>query len=95
MGFAKGNYTITANATTLAGEVDVIDNTFCRWILVTLAGDVDGDRHVSIFDIVKMASVYGISQPDPRYNPNCDVDGDGDIDIFDIVIAAGNYGESW
>jgi parallel beta-helix repeat protein len=59
------------------------------------AGDVDGDRDVDIFDIVRMAGVYGAKYPDPRYDRLCDVDLDGDVDIFDIVIAAGHYGDSW
>jgi hypothetical protein len=63
-------------------------------VTVTLPGDVDGNRLVNIFDIVKMAGVYGKKYPNPLYNPNCDLDGDGDIDIFDIVTAAGNYGKS-
>jgi parallel beta-helix repeat protein len=58
-------------------------------------GDVDGDRDVDIFDIVRMASCYGVIYPDERYDRLCDMDLDGDIDIFDIVKAAGNYGESW
>jgi nitrous oxidase accessory protein NosD len=58
-------------------------------------GDTDWDGDVDIFDIVYMASAYGVSQPDPRYDPNCDFDVDGDVDIFDIVAAVGNYGESW
>ena len=64
-------------------------------IFITIPGDVDGSRLVDIFDIVMMAGIYGISQPNPEYDPNCDIDGDGDIDIYDIVAAAGNYGESW
>jgi parallel beta-helix repeat protein len=59
------------------------------------AGDVDGDRDVDIFDIVRMAIVYGVEYPDPRYDRLCDVDLDGDINIFDIVAAADHYGESW
>jgi parallel beta-helix repeat protein len=58
-------------------------------------GDVDGDQDVDIFDIVRMASIYGVESPDPRYSRLCDLDLDADIDIFDIVVAAGNYGESW
>lgn len=65
------------------------------WIFVTLAGDVDGDRDVDIFDIVRMALIYGVEHPDPMYDIDCDVDCDGDIDIFDIVMAATHYGESW
>ena len=58
-------------------------------------GDVDGDQDVDIFDIVKIAGIYGALQGDPSYDANSDIDGDGDIDIFDIVAAAGHYSESW
>jgi len=95
-GFAYGNYTISATADTVPGEIDMADNTMVDGtILVTLPGDIDGDRDVDIYDIVRMAGIYGISQPDPQYDPNCDLDDDGDIDIYDIVAAAGNYGKSW
>ena len=57
--------------------------------------DVDGDREVDIFDIVRFATAYGAEKPDVTYNPNCDIDDDDSIDIFDIVNAIGNYGESW
>jgi len=59
------------------------------------AGDVDGDRDVDIFDIVRMAGVYGVKYPDPQYDRLCDMELDGDIDIFDLVAAAINYGKSW
>jgi len=95
-GYAKGNYTISATADIVPGEIDTADNRFIDgWTFLTLPGDVDGDRDVDIFDIVRMAGVYGVSKPNPRYDPNCDIDDDGDIDIFDIVAAAGNYGKSW
>jgi hypothetical protein len=92
----KGGIRITAVADTVPGETDTADNTGnYDQTFVTLAGDVDGNKAVNIFDIVRMAGVYGVRYPNPRYNPNCDLDNDGDIDIFDIVIAAGNYGKSW
>jgi len=95
-GYAKGNYYINATIASVAGETHTIDNTaLYGWILVSLPGDVDGDHDVDIFDIVSMAGVYGVSKPDPQYDPYADIDNDGDIDIFDIVAAAGNYGQSW
>lgn len=91
-----GNYTIIAYATVGPNETDIIDNTWIDgWVFVTIPGDVDGDGDVDIFDIVIIAGVYGVSKPDPRYDPNNDIDGDGDVDIFDIVAAAGNYNKSW
>jgi hypothetical protein len=95
-GFAYGNYSISATATPVPLETDLSDNTMVYgWSFLTLAGDVDGDHDVDIFDIVRMSGIYGVKKPDPRYDPNCDMDDDGDIDIFDIVAAAGNYGKSW
>lgn len=94
--FAKGNYTIHAVIVTIPGETNTTDNTLLGSnVIVTIPGDVDGDQDVDIFDIVKIAGIYGLSQPDPSYDANSDIDGDGDIDIFDIVAAAGHYGESW
>lgn len=90
----RGNYTISANATILVGETDVDDNTFVDgWVFVTIAGDVDGNRRIDIFDIVRLAMVYGVSLPNPRYDPYCDIDDNGMINIFDIVIA--EYGMHW
>jgi hypothetical protein len=65
------------------------------WIFVTIPGDIDCDRDVDIFDVVRIAGAYGAECPDPRYDPSCDLNGDGNIDIFDIVAAAVNYGEEW
>jgi hypothetical protein len=94
--FPMGNYLIVGEADIVAGEADPTDNTYTYgWIFVTIPGDVDGDRDVDIFDIVRMATIYGVVQPDPAYDPNSDIDNDGDIDIFDIVKAAGNYASSW
>lgn len=92
--FAYGNHTVSALASPVPEETDISDNTLAdTYIIVTIAGDVDGDNDVDIFDIVAIASVYGISKPHPLYDPNCDIDNDGDIDIFDIVAATGNYGQ--
>lgn len=93
---SKGNYTIRATAHIVIDEVDITDNTMGDGsILVTITGDVDGDLDVDIFDIVRIADVYGVKYPNPRYDWLCDMDLDGDIDIFDIVAAASHYGESW
>jgi hypothetical protein len=94
--FVKGNYSITGTASIVPSETDTADNTYIDGtVLITIPGDIDGDRDVDIFDIVRMSSIYSVAKPDPRYDPNCDLDDDGDIDIFDIVAAAGNYGMSW
>ena len=95
-GFLKGNYTVSAVVEAIPRESATGDNVLVgSTILVTIPGDVNGDRQVDIFDIVFMAGGYGTSAGQPKFNATCDIDGDGDIDIFDIVIAAGNYGKTW
>lgn len=95
-GLAKGNYTLKSIISAVPGEYDTDDLTLIKGsFLVTLPGDVDGNKNVNIFDIVKMAGVYGKNYPNPKYDPVCDLDNNGMINIFDIVMAAGNYGKSW
>lgn len=96
-GFAKGNYTISGVASLILDEYNASDNMkyAAGDILVTVPGDIDGDRDVDIFDIVRMAIVYGTSIGDSTYEPNSDIDDDGKVDIFDIVSAAGHYGQNW
>jgi len=92
---SKGIYTIKATAHPVVDEVDITDNTMSySSLLVTIMGDVDGDFDVDIFDIVLIASFYGVEYTDPRYNQFFDLNLDGEIDIFDIVIAADNYGQT-
>jgi len=92
----KGNYTVNAFVNPVEEELDTGDNLFSDGlVLITIAGDVDGDKDIDIYDIVSIATTYGIVAPDPMYQSNNDIDGDGDIDIYDVVAAAGNYGKSW
>ena len=93
---AKGNYTISAYVTPISGEMTLEDNNVTDgWTLVTIAGDVDADRDVDIFDIVAISNAYGSEIGDSEYDPNCDIDSNYEVDIFDLVIAQGNYGKSW
>jgi chitodextrinase len=94
--WTKDSYVIKAVANAVPGETDLDDNILVDgFVLVTFPGDVDGDRDVDVFDLVRIANAYGVKSPDALYDAYCDVDSDGDIDIFDLVLAAGNYGEYW
>jgi hypothetical protein len=70
-------------------------STYELLVAFPLAGDVDYDGDVDIFDIVTIANAYGTVEGQLEYNAHCDLDDDGDVDIFDLVLAAGNYGDSW
>ena len=93
-GFDKGNYTISVYATPVTGETETEDNTFVNGeVCVTIPGDVDGDKDVDLYDVVKICSAYGSKKGDPEYVANCDVNGDDKIDLYDVVIACARYGE--
>ena len=96
-GFAKGNYTVSGVALPVPDEYNASDNE--RYavgdVFVTIPGDLDGDKDVDIFDIVRIATAYSTTIGEPAYQPNSDVDDNGIINIFDVVIAATRYGQSW
>ncbi|MFQ5999392.1 MAG: CARDB domain-containing protein, partial [Candidatus Bathyarchaeia archaeon] len=95
-GFAKGVYTISANATIVQGETDTADNSYTDGtVRVNMVGDVAPEFGlVDIVDVVTAAIAYGTQRGDPNYNPNADINGDGIIDIVDIVITAIHFGET-
>jgi len=93
---AKGNYTVTAEATPVPGETDTVDNTLPDgWVFVTIPGDVNGDKYVNIKDAVLLGVAFGSKQGEPTYNPNADINNDGYINIRDAVIQGVNFGKSW
>jgi hypothetical protein len=95
-GDSLGDYFLYVSAEAVVGETNTDNNLlYGEPVLVTIPGDVDGDRDVDIFDMTSIAGAYDSEVGDPNYHPNCDIDGDGDVDIFDVVIAAGNYEQSW
>jgi len=94
-GFAKGNYTISANVTQVTGEVDLTDNVLTDGlVLVTILGDVNGDGRVRVDDVLAVALAFGSNCGDPNYDPNLDVNGNCKIRVDDILITAIHFGET-
>lgn len=92
--YDKGNYTIRAYAGPIEGETDTLDNSYVNGgVLVTIAGDIDGDFDVDYRDLFILARAYGSSRGDPEYVPNADLDCNGKIDYKDLFILARNYGK--
>ena len=96
-----GNYTIWAEITTsqygkkVQYEVDVADNskTADQPVLITIAGDVNGDYDVDADDLYIFAGAFGSGVGDPSYMPEADLDGDGDVDAYSLFFLARNYGK--
>jgi len=95
VGFAKGNYTISAYAWPVPGETDTVDNTFIDgWVIVAMPGDINADSMVDILDCVKVALAFGAKPSDPNWDPNADINNDNIIDIFDLFVIALHFGET-
>jgi len=95
-GWAYGNYSISVHAEPVSGETNTANNAYTDgWVVVTIPGDVDGDSVVDILDIVRITSIYLVSEGDWRYAANADIDGSGFIDILDVVICTSHYKQEW
>ena len=59
---------------------------------IAIPGDVDGNGHVDIYDLIIWADAFGTFAGEPDFNPAADLNNDGVIDIYDGLIIAINYG---
>ena len=59
---------------------------------IAIPGDVDGNGHVDIYDLIIWAGAFGTFAGEPDFNPAADLNNDGVIDIYDGIIIAINYG---
>jgi len=83
------------NGTVLTVAFPGIENSTGQTYLETLcirvlAGDVNGDGEVSIFDLVTVRDNTG--QPVTEANCRSDANGDGEINIFDLVLVRDQTG---
>ena len=89
-----GDYAVVVNAENADGFADPIQTIITvvgeEVTKPKLAGDVNGDNSVNIFDLVMVAGQFGKSGADL----SGDVNGDSSVNIFDLVMVAGNFGKS-
>jgi hypothetical protein len=89
----KGNSTVLGSLETVSGETETSDNTLNFWLLVTIPGDVNGDRTIDIFDAITLATVFNSQPNDPNWNVNVDINGDGTVNIYDAIILASHFNQ--
>ena len=91
-GVNYGNITLTLSGK-LADGLPFEGN--CIIKVSALAGDVNCDGKVDIYDIIQAASSYGSREEEPNWNPNANFAQPYDrIDIIDLVTIAANYGKT-
>ncbi|MCK4314031.1 hypothetical protein KAW04_04625, partial [Candidatus Bathyarchaeota archaeon] len=61
-------------------------------VTIVYPGDVDADKDIDIYDVVKITGIYRSKYGDPQFKPNSDLDCNGEIQIYDVVMCTGNYG---
>jgi parallel beta-helix repeat protein len=94
-GVTPGNYTISAEASTVPDELNTDNNNKIDGTVLLTIGDLDHDGDVDGADFGIFAPCYGSSTGQPAYNPEADFDHDGDVDGADFGIFAPFYGVSW
>ena len=94
-GYAKGNYIMSAVADTILGETETADNTYTYGtVLLTIPGDVNGDRIVEVYDLFMISKLYNSTPISPNWNPNADINNDEAVNTLDIEITSAHWGES-
>jgi hypothetical protein len=89
IGFAYGNYTISAVADTVPDETNTANNSFTDGeIYVSIPGDINRDGMVDVFDATILANACGSSLGNPRWNTDADLNQNGVVDVFDFTILA-------
>jgi predicted secreted protein len=90
-GIKFGNVTLTLNGELFDGTPfegsDVIH--------VKMPGDVNGDLHVCIDDILLTVKAFGSRPGDVKWNPYADENGDGRIGIDDLLTVVCNFGKKY
>jgi hypothetical protein len=59
-----------------------------------LAGDVNGDVKVDVYDLHQLGEAYGTSSGNPSYDADADQDKDADVDGVDLTTVSDHYGDT-
>jgi hypothetical protein len=97
-GTSKGNYTISAAASIVPGEIVTANNNYtCGWIEIAMTGDITGpigysDGVCDMRDVGLVARYFGEDRDDAP--ANCNIIYDLVIDMRDIGTVARHFGET-
>jgi hypothetical protein len=93
--FSRRNYSMSAYAAPVSGETETYDNnsTATKIVMVSIPGDVNGDRTVELMDFFVVSSAYNSSPGKPNWDSNADTNNDGMVELMDFFVISQNYGE--
>jgi hypothetical protein len=73
-------------------RADQPDGNWDIYLRASLAGDVNEDGVVDIFDLTDVAKAFGSVVGDPEYDLDSDITKDGRVDMRDLIIVSKYYG---
>lgn len=101
-GASYDNYTISAVADTVPGEVNTANNKYDYGRMeVSIPGDIDGVQEtggklwVDLSDLVLLALSYNSVPGNPRWNPNADIENIGQVELGGLIILAQHYNQHY
>jgi len=92
VGWVKGNYIVSALVVTSpeGAELSILAE---GSVLVTVAGDIDGNRIVDSSDLALLKISFAAQESETLCN--ADINGDGYCNARDAVILGNNFGSHW
>jgi len=102
--YIKAKYSISAFIQPVPGELNTSDNTLIdSWVLVSIPGDVTGDRTVNVLDLILIANHLSHTSGNGHVRfsktwydcTNTDVNADNTHNVLDLIVAANNIGQRW
>jgi len=60
--------------------------------LISVPGDINGDGHVDLLDLLAVVNAFGTVEGDEGYVAAADLDDNGVVDIADLLIVVNNFG---
>jgi ABC-type transport system substrate-binding protein len=88
----KGNYTISAYAEPVLGEVELEDNVFIdSSIVVRFSGDINSDNKCDGKDVARISKAYNTKPGDLLWNIDADINGDNKVDGKDVAVVSKYY----
>ena len=96
-GVAQGNYTTSAEASTVPDELNTDDNNFTDGtikIQKLFLGDINCDGIVNIDDLILLNQEFGSTPTSPNWNQEADLNEDDKVDALDLYLLAKDYGKT-
>lgn len=77
-----------------SNRADQPDGNWDIYYRTSLAGDVNGDNAIDVFDLSAVGMAYGTFEGLPGYNRDADITKDGIVDMRDLAIVTLYFGET-